>query len=225
MPAPVRHIRTVLFDLDGTLLDTAPDMGYALNQTLLEHDRHPLPLIHIRPHVSHGARALVRLGFGLKPGDHDYDAIRQRLLDIYRANLARDTRLFPGMEKVLGSIEKRGLNWGVVTNKPAWLTDPLVDALDLSHRAVCIVSGDTTRNSKPHPEPLLHACRQAGSQPAQCLYVGDAPRDIEAGRNAGLRTIVALFGYIGPDDEPLNWGADISIERPEQLLDWLPNGR
>ncbi len=216
-------IRTVLFDLDGTLLDTAPDLAYALNRTLQELDCQPLPFEHIRPHVSHGARGLIRLGFGLGPGDRTYDGIRHRLLAIYRANLARETRLFPGMAHVLDEIEERSLNWGVVTNKPAWLTDPLVDALALRRRAACVVSGDSTPNSKPHPGPLLHACRQTGSRPSECLYVGDARRDIEAGRSAGLHTVVALFGYVGPADAPLNWGADISIDRPEELLDWLPS--
>jgi 2-phosphoglycolate phosphatase len=215
-------IRTVLFDLDGTLLDTARDMAYALNETLRERGKPALPLECIRPHVSHGSRALLALGFGLDSGDPGYDAARERLLAIYRDNLARETRLFPGMEIVLETLERNGLNWGVVTNKPAWLTDPLMTAMNLTSRASCIVSGDTTGNSKPHPEPLLHACRQAGSQPGQCIYVGDAPRDIEAGKNAGLQTLVALFGYLGPRDRPESWGADGSIERPEDLLVWLP---
>ena len=215
-------IHTVLFDLDGTLLDTAPDLAYALNRVLAEQGRGPLPHERIRPKVSHGAKALVKLGFGLEPDDEGYATLRQRLLDIYRANLARETHLFPGMDTVLRVIERRGLNWGVVTNKPAWLTDPLLDSLNLTPRAACIVSGDTTPNSKPHPEPMLHACQRAGSPPKEVLYVGDAPRDIEAGRNAGLRTVVALFGYLEPHDRPETWGADGSIERPEDLLAWLP---
>lgn len=215
-------IRTVLFDLDGTLLDTAPDLAYALNRLLEEQRREPLPYEQIRPKVSHGGKALVKLGFALDPGDARFALLRQRLLNIYRANIARETRLFPGMDTVLTTIERQGLNWGVVTNKPAWLTDPLLDALDLTTRAACIVSGDTTGNSKPHPEPMLHACQRAGSRPQQALYIGDAPRDIEAGRNAGVRTIVALFGYLEPHDRPETWGADGSIGRPEDLLDWLP---
>ncbi len=218
-------VRTVLFDLDGTLLDTAPDLAYALNRVLHEEGRGPLSLEQIRPKVSHGARALVRLGFDLGPEDPDYGPLRQRLLDVYRANLACHTRLFPGMETVLSAIEQRGLSWGVVTNKPAWLTDPLMDSLGLAVRAACVVSGDTTGNSKPHPEPMLHACQRTGSRPAEALYVGDAPRDIQAGRNAGVRTLVALFGYLEPDDRPESWGADGSIERPEELLEWLPPAR
>ncbi|MDJ0862714.1 MAG: HAD-IA family hydrolase [Gammaproteobacteria bacterium] len=218
-------VRTVLFDLDGTLLDTAPDLAYALNHVLHEQGCGPLPFEQIRPKVSHGARALVRLGFGLGPEDADYGSLRQRLLDVYRANLACRTRLFPGMDTVLTAIEQRGLSWGVVTNKPAWLTDPLMDSLGLAARASCVVSGDTTGNSKPHPEPMLHACQRTGSRPAEAIYVGDAPRDIQAGRSAGVRTLVALFGYLEPDDRPESWGADGSIERPEELLDWLPSAR
>ncbi len=214
-------IRTVLFDLDGTLLDTAPDLAYALNRLLEEQGCEPVAYDQIRPQVSHGGTALVKLGFGLEPSDKSFARLRQRLLDIYRANVARRTRLFPGMETVLTAIEHLGLNWGVVTNKPAWLTDPLLEALNLTSRAACVVSGDTTGNSKPHPEPMLHACDRAGSPPQESLYVGDAPRDIEAGRNAGLRTVVALFGYLGPDAQPETWGADGSIARPEDLLDWL----
>ena len=215
-------IRSVLFDLDGTLLDTAPDLAYALNRVLEQQGRAPLPYEQIRPKVSHGAKALVKLGFDLNPEDENYATLRQRLLDIYRANLARETRLFPGMDSVLAAIERQGLSWGVVTNKPAWLTDPLLNTLGLSKRAACVVSGDTTGNSKPHPEPMLHACRQAGSRPQHAIYIGDAPRDVQAGRNAGLRTLVALFGYLEPHDRPETWGADGSIERPEDLLDWLP---
>ncbi len=217
-----RELRTVLFDLDGTLLDTAPDLAYALNRVLAEQGCSALPYQEIRPKVSHGARALVKLGFGLEPRDQSYAPLRRRLLEVYRANIARQTRLFPGMDTVLTAIERQGMNWGVVTNKPAWLTDPLLDCLDLAARAACVVSGDTTGNSKPHPEPMLHACRRAGSRPQESLYVGDAPRDIEAGRNAGLRTVVALFGYLESHDRPETWGADGSIERPEDLLDWLP---
>jgi phosphoglycolate phosphatase len=214
--------RAVLFDLDGTLLDTAPDLAYALNRVLEERGREPLPFARIRPAVSHGARALIRLGFGLAEGDPEYAPLRARLLAIYRDRLAVDTRLFPGMDVALAAIEALGLPWGVVTNKPAWLTDPLMRALDLDHRAACVVSGDTTANSKPHPEPMLHACRLVGRSPGATLCLGDAPRDVQAGRLAGLRTLVALFGYLGPDDRPETWGADGAIDRPEDLLHWLP---
>jgi 2-phosphoglycolate phosphatase len=214
-------LRTVLFDLDGTLADTAPDLAYALNQVLVEQGRSPLPFDTIRPVVSHGGIALTRLGFGLEPEHPDFPPLHQRLLAIYSDNIARHTRLFPGMETLLAGIEQRGMNWGVVTNKPARLTEPLMNALGLSQRAACIVSGDTCNNRKPHPEPILYGCHLAGSEAAQCLYVGDAQRDIEAGLRAGLRTVVALFGYIGDNDHPEEWQADALLNTPGEIEDWI----
>jgi phosphoglycolate phosphatase len=213
--------RTVLFDLDGTLADTAPDLAYALNCLLREQERAPLPYEVIRPVVSHGATALVKLGFGLSPNEPVFSALRDRLLSLYQEHLARETRLFDGMAELLNEIEKLDMNWGVVTNKPAFLTQPLMAALGLESRAACIVSGDTTANKKPHPEPLLHACHLAGSNAAQCLYVGDAERDIRAGKAAGMSTLVAMFGYIGDEDRPETWGADGSIGTPAAVVAWI----
>jgi 2-phosphoglycolate phosphatase len=212
---------TVLFDLDGTLLDTAPDLANALNATLQSNDRQALPFDLIRPVVSHGGNALIELGFGLRPGDSAFETVRQELLDYYQNNIARHTRLFPGMEEVLDYIEAHNLNWGVVTNKPGWLTEPLMDALDLTRRAAGIVSGDTLTERKPHPAPLLHACRLIGTDPRHCLYVGDAERDIQAGHNAGMATLVALFGYLLDADRPETWGATALIHRPQDILAWL----
>ena len=170
----------VLFDLDGTLADTAPDLAYALNQTL-RHYQHPaLPFDTIRPVVSHGGIALIRLGFGLAPESKGFEERRQRLLDIYADNLCRDTALFPGMAAVLDTLEGQRIPWGIVTNKPAWLTDPLVVAMGLASRAGCVVSGDSCTRRKPHPDPILYACRQLGSIPARTWYVGDAGRDMPA---------------------------------------------
>lgn len=214
-------IRTVLFDLDGTLADTAPDLAYALNCVLTEQGCAPLPYETIRPVVSHGGIALIKLGFGIDEQAPEFQPLRQRLLDIYRDNIARETRLFDGMSALLEALEQRGLNWGVVTNKPAWLTEPLLEALEISHRASSVVSGDTLPERKPHPAPMLLACEQAGSDAGHCLYVGDAERDIEAGRNAGMRTLIALFGYIGEQDQPANWQADGMVERALEILDWL----
>lgn len=214
-------IRTVLFDLDGTLLDTAPDLSYALNQVLREESRPALSLAALRPLVSHGAKALIRYAFSLEPGDPGFETRRERLLEVYRANLARETRPFPGILEVLDSLEARGLNWGVVTNKPSWLTEPLLAALALLDRAACVISGDTAEHAKPHPAPMLLACRQAGSQAFECLYIGDAQRDIEAGRNAGMRTLIAGFGYVPPDIDINVWNADGIIERPQEILAWL----
>ncbi|MDF1529187.1 MAG: HAD-IA family hydrolase [Sedimenticola sp.] len=208
----------MLFDLDGTLADTAPDLAYALNQTLVKHGRNSLPFEHIRPHVSHGGIALIRAGFGIEPDHPDFQEYRQDLLAIYLQNIVRETALFPGMAEVLEQLEQLGIGWGIVTNKPAWLTDPLVAGMGLSQRAACIISGDTTPNSKPHPGPILYACEQTGVTPTACIYVGDAERDIVAGREAGTATLAALFGYLGEKDRPESWGADDLIAKPEDLL-------
>lgn len=216
-----QHIQTVLFDLDGTLLDTAPDLANALNSVLSANGHEPMSLDDIRPVVSHGGRALIELGFRISPDHPDFEPRRLELLDYYENNIAQYTRLFPGMEEVLQYIETSGLNWGVVTNKPAWLTDPLMTALCLDQRAACIVSGDTLQECKPHPAPLLHACDLTSSQPGQCLYVGDAERDIQAGRNAGMPTLVAMFGYLMENDRPEDWGANALIHHPAEIIDWL----
>ncbi len=211
----------MLFDLDGTLLDTAPDLAAALNATLQLNGREVLPFEHIRPVVSHGGRALIELGFGIDPDHPDFEPLRKQLLDLYQANLAVHTALFPGMGEVLDELEHRNIRWGVVTNKPAWLTDPLMEALALSTRAACIVSGDTLAERKPHPAPLLYACKLADCHPREAIYVGDAERDIEAGRNAGMRTLVALFGYLMEHDRPEGWGADALIQQPADILKYL----
>lgn len=213
--------RTVLFDLDGTLADTAPDLIYALNVVLEEQGRAPLPDETLRPAVSHGTAALIQCGFGIGPETPGFEPLKERLIELYRTHLTRGTRLFAGMAETLDELERRGLGWGVVTNKPAFLTDPLMEQLGLARRACCIVSGDTAARPKPHPEPMLHACRAGRTDPARCLYVGDAERDVQAGRSVGMTTLVALFGYIGPDDRPEEWGADGFIRAPEELLGWL----
>lgn len=214
-------IRAVFFDLDGTLADTAPDLAHALNTLLLEEGNEALSLEAIRPHVSHGSFALIRRGFGLEPDDPQSEPLRQRLLQLYRQRLCCDTRLFPGMEALLTGLDSLGIRWGVVTNKPAFLTEPLMAELGLGHRAACIVSADTTVHRKPHPEPMLHACRLIDMPAENCITVGDAQRDIEAGRRAGMQTLVALFGYIHVDDDPHHWGADGLLSTPANLLDWV----
>jgi 2-phosphoglycolate phosphatase len=214
-------IQTVLFDLDGTLLDTAPDLAAALNTVLAEHHRAPLPFEHIRPVVSHGGVAIICHGFGLEASDPAIEPLRQRLLQVYRANISTLTRPFPGMAGVLDTLEARGLNWGVVTNKPGWLTQPLLSDLGLLQRAACVVSGDTLAQRKPDPAPMLHACALAGSEPQRCVYLGDAQRDVEAGNNAGMYTLVALFGYFRDTDRPQEWQASAMIDTPADLLAWL----
>ena len=214
-----RSVKLVLFDLDGTLADTAPDLAYALNQTLIRYDRNPLPFEQIRPHVSHGGIALIRAGFGIEPDHPEFQQYRQDLLAIYLKNIVRETTLFSGMAQVLERLEQYGISWGIVTNKPAWLTDPLIEGMGLNHRAACIVSGDTTPNTKPHPGPILHACELTDTPPQECLYIGDAERDIVAGRDAGTTTLTALFGYLDDHDQPDSWGADDAISEPVQILE------
>jgi 2-phosphoglycolate phosphatase len=216
-----QSIRTVLFDLDGTLADTAPDLALALNTLLEETGNDTLPYARIRAEASYGGKALVRLGFDLEPDTPEFKALHQRFLELYRSNLCNKTRLFDGMEQVLSDIARANMNWGIVTNKPAYLTDPLVGLLGLADKAAAVVSGDTTSNSKPHPEPLLHACELAGSRPEQCLYVGDAQRDIEAGNRAGMKTLAATFGYIREDDDTDSWDADGAIASPAELMEWI----
>ena len=211
----------VLFDLDGTLLDTAPDMAKALNRLRLEHGRPALAFGVIRPLVSHGSTGLLRLGFGLEPDEPGFDALRERFLALYSAELACDTRLFPGMVGVLDFLEAENIPWGIVTNKPGWLTVPLLKHLSLYSRCACIVSGDTIPHRKPHPAPLLHACRSIGIDPEQCVYIGDAERDIEAGRRAGMSTLIARYGYLDTTEQPENWGADRILDSPHDLGAWL----
>ena len=210
----------LLLDLDGTLLDTAPDMGGALNLLRAEHGLEPLPGELIRPVVSHGAMRLVALGFPETTGDA-FESLRLRFLELYAENLAVGTRLFPGFEAVLDQLEARGLPWGIVTNKPGWLTGPLLAALGLDHRAACAVSGDTLPERKPHPLPLLHAARLVGVDPMRCVYVGDAERDIQAGRAAGMTTVVAAYGYISDGEDPRAWQPHGVVNSPDELLDWM----
>ena len=210
----------LLLDLDGTLLDTAPDMGGALNRLRVERGLDPLPFTVIRPVVSHGAARLVTLGFPAATGDA-FEQLRLRFLEIYARNLAEFTRPFPGIEPLLDELERRGLPWGVVTNKPAWLTDPLLATLGLDARAACVVSGDTLPERKPHPRPLQHAAGLVGVPPERCVYVGDAERDIQAGRAAGMATVVAAYGYLSADDDPARWQPTGIVVEPAELLDWM----
>jgi len=219
--SPNRLAQAVLFDLDGTLADTAPDLAHALNRTLQHYGLPTLPYETIRPVVSHGGIALIRLGFGIEQETPGFEERRQFLLDVYLDNLCRETRLFPGMDAVLADLESRHLPWGIVTNKPAWLTDPLITAMRLDRRAGCVVSGDTCANRKPHPEPILYACKLIDRAPELTLYVGDAGRDMQAGRSAGCVTVGALYGYLHPQDPPGTWQSDFTIDHPGQLLDLL----
>jgi 2-phosphoglycolate phosphatase len=219
--AKLDGIRAVLFDLDGTLIDTAPDLGYALNLQRTRHGLPPLADDLIRPQASHGARGLLAIGFDLQPDDPHFAHMREEFLELYAANICRHSRPFPGVLDLLGALEARGLKWGVVTNKPACFTVPLMSILDLAERATCIVSGDTCPQPKPHPAPMLTAAEMCGATPAQCLYLGDAERDIEAARAAAMPALVAAWGYLGASDQPHTWGAHAQVHHPAETLDFL----
>ncbi|AMP06914.1 HAD-IA family hydrolase [Collimonas pratensis] len=218
MPLPMP--RAILFDLDGTLADTAPDLAGALNRLRNERGLSSTPYAQLRPHTSAGARGMIGAAFGLKPGDADYEELRVGFLAHYAAALAVDSTLFDGIPALLKALRQRQLGWGVVTNKAAVFTDPLVAQIGLAD-ADCVISGDTTAHSKPHPEPLLEAARRLNLQPQECWYVGDDLRDIQAGRAAGMATVAAAWGYCG-DSAPDSWEADALIDTPLQLLTLLP---
>jgi 2-phosphoglycolate phosphatase len=207
----------VLFDLDGTLLDTAPDMVAALNTICAEEGVNAVPYEHARAFVSNGAAGLLRLAF---PG---FDPLRdttlqQRYLDRYAERLAIETQLFPHLDTLLAALEDAAVPWGVVTNKPMFLTDPLMEALGLHHRSACTVSGDTLAERKPHPRPILFALEQISVDPACSIYIGDARRDIESGRAAGTATVAVRYGYVEPGQDPSTWGADYIVDTPLDLI-------
>ncbi len=220
MMAPPGEIRAVLFDLDGTLLDTAGDFVDALNTLRAEENLPPLPYAKIRSQVSHGGHALVRLSFGTL-SESDHLAMWKRLLDIYRRQLAKHTRLFTGGDAMLMDLDRRGLRWGIVTNKPGWLTEPLLVELELHKRASTVVSGDTFPERKPHPRGLLHAAQAMGVAPADCVYVGDAERDAQAAQAAGMYSLIAGFGYLGAEDRADQWFQHGWLHSPLDLLAWL----
>lgn len=208
----------ILFDLDGTLADTVHDLAGAVNLLRAEHGLPPLPLEHLRPHASAGSRGLLQAGLNLAPGDADYVVMQQRFLTLYENNLCRDTRLFQGIPELLDLIEAQGMPWGVVTNKLARFTLPLIEALGLARRAKCVISGDSTPRPKPFPDSLQLASASLDVIPARCIYVGDDERDVIAGRSAGMKTIIALWGYLGTETSPAEWGANASAEAPRDIL-------
>jgi len=217
-------VRSVLFDLDGTLADTAPDLGYAVNQQRLARGMPELSIAELRPYASSGARGLLQKGFGIQPADSGYRELRDEFLDLYEKNISRSTTLFPGVPALLDEIEARGLPWGIVTNKSERFTLPLLRALRLLGRAACVVCGDTTLYSKPHPAPLIEAMSQIGTTAAHCPYVGDDERDVQAGHAAGMSVVVVLYGYLGTGRPPEEWGADLLVNSPAELYPILFNG-
>lgn len=214
-------ISCMLFDLDGTLVDTAPDLVNALNAVLHQEGLTPYPLDQIRPTVSHGTVAMLNHAFGNSQPEIDFKRRQQVFLDYYLANICVQSQLFTGMSLLLNTLQTKGIPWGVVTNKPHYLTVPLMRALGLIEQASSIVSGDTLSVAKPHPEPLLLAAQQCGVNPTECLYIGDAQRDIIAGQRAGMRTVVAQYGYLSAADLMEDWQADFRIQTPLELLRFI----
>ncbi len=216
------RMTAVLLDLDGTLLHTAPDLIAAANAALTEAGIAERPSRELTPRVSGGAAAMLGCAADdIARTGQDFDTLMQRMLTLYEAGIACRSRFYAGMETVLDTLEQRGIPWGIVTNKHSRFTHPLLMALGIDHRPACIISGDTTAERKPHPLPLLEACRQLRTAPQTCVYVGDAKRDIEAGQRAGMATLVALYGYLADDDQPECWGANGLLQHPGDLIAWL----
>lgn len=214
-------IKAVLFDLDGTFADTAPDLAAALNHARASRDLPPLPLEVLRPQASHGSRGLLKAGFGIEPEHPEFIPLRDIFLDYYARHICVHTRLFGDTAALVAELEQRGIQWGIVTNKPHRFTLPLMQALGYAERAACLISGDTCAHAKPHPEPMLKACEIIGVTPAQCLYLGDDLRDMQAANAAGMRGIIAGYGYVSTDASVENWNAHGSINRPTELIGYL----
>ena len=214
-------IKAVLFDLDGTLADTALDLGGALNTMLREQGLPEVSMDEIRPVASHGASGLLKLGMNLDKTDPNHARLRQQYLDTYETCFDKDTVLFAGIDDLVQAIHARGLKWGIITNKPHIFTHRLVPQLGFSVAPDVVVSGDTTAEAKPSTKPMFYACEQIDIAPEACLYVGDAERDMQAGKNAGMKTVLVSWGYIHADDKTEEWPADSVIDTPAQLLQLL----
>jgi 2-phosphoglycolate phosphatase len=217
----LQHIRAVLFDLDGTLIDSAPDLGAAADKMRIDRGLSSLPYALYRPLAGAGARGMLKIAFDMTPDHADFMAMREEFFANYEAAMTVKTYVFDGVQDLIAGLQNRGLPWGVVTNKMARFTDPLTQAMPLFASAAAIVSGDTTPHPKPHPEPMFEAARRLGLPPELCLYVGDDERDIVAGRAAGMRTVAANYGYLGEKSDISSWGADLKIDSPLQLLQLL----
>jgi 2-phosphoglycolate phosphatase len=214
-------IKAVLFDLDGTFADTAPDLAAALNHTRAVRGLPPLPLAALRPQASHGSRGLLKTGFCVEPDHPDYETLRDIFLDYYENNICVHSQLFGDTAELITTLEQRGIKWGIVTNKPHRYTVPLMQALGYAERAACLISGDTCAHAKPHPEPMFKACQIIGVSPAECLYLGDDLRDMRAANAAGMPGIIASYGYVNGDATVENWNARGSVDKPTELLAYL----
>jgi phosphoglycolate phosphatase len=218
---PRASVDAVLFDLDGTLVDSAPDLAGAANELREAHGLQAMEFAQLRPMVGSGARGMLNAAFGIGPDDPQFDVLRADFLARYEARILRETRVFERMQPVLAMLEGRGLPWGIVTNKIARFSVPLVEGLGLMPRCAVLISGDSTAHAKPHPQPLLEAAARLGLAPQRCIYVGDDRRDVEAGRGARMSTLAAAWGYLGRDESVHAWNADAVLQHPEELLNWL----
>lgn len=213
-----KNIDAVLFDLDGTLIDSAPDLGAAADKMRTDRGLPSLPFADYRPMAGAGARGMIGVGFGIAPGHADFEALKQEFFANYEACMTQRTYAFDGVADLIAQINKAGLKWGVVTNKSERFALPLTRAMPMFQSARAIIGGDTTPHAKPHPAPLLEAARQIGVAPERCAYVGDDERDILAGRAAGMPTVAAAYGYLGATADTAHWNADATISSPAQLL-------
>jgi N-acetyl-D-muramate 6-phosphate phosphatase len=214
-------IKTVFFDLDGTLLDTAPDLATAMNSVLASNGKSPVDFSEFRYHVYGGSQTMIQFAFNIDESYPEYPIIKHQFLEIYRNNLCILTELFPGMAQVLDFLEQKKIPWGVVTSKPAWLTEPLLNHLGLKERCCCIVSGDTIPQRKPNPEPLLYACQLAHLVPQQALYIGDTEADAKAALSAKMPVGIVRYGYREKNSLPESWNADFIVETPAELIHWI----
>ncbi len=214
------RVRALFFDLDGTLLDTAPDLTTALNDVLTHHQRQPVALELVRPRVAHGSRGILHCGFTIDDHHPDFETLRTEFLHAYQAHLTDETQLFDGISNVLDFLDEEKIPWGIITNKPGWLAEPLLTHFNLDHRYRCLISGDSLPKRKPDPLPLLHACQLVTVDPKQSAYVGDAHEDIQAAKAAGMLAVVAQYGY-GFSEIPVPSPADAVIPQPVDIIQWL----
>ena len=215
------RIKGILFDLDGTLLDTAADLTAALNQVLISQQAKPLSVNHVRPAISSGVAGLLELGMGIDTQDPTFSSLRKQFLDYYTQHICVHTHLFPGVNTLTNYLQDEKWPWGIVTNKSAILTKQLIKKFPLLNKAKCIIAGDTLKYCKPHPQPLLHACKCIACLPEHCVYVGDAKRDVEAANAAGMYSLIALYGYINSKDAVNKWDATAKISSPLEIIEYL----
>ncbi len=211
----------IFFDLDGTLFDTAPDLAFALNEVLQQHQKATVTVDALRPHAGTGSRSMIQFGFNIDEQDAGYEQIKTQFLNCYAKNLLQETEPYPGMLDVLDYLDQHQIPWGIVTNKPEWLTLPLLEHYQLHQRSRCLVAGDTLAQRKPHPAPLHHACKLTQTNASNCIYIGDTETDMQAAKAAEMFAILALYGYQPPNAKPDTWHSDFSIQAPRDLLAWV----